>query len=67
MRTNLGEGEKILGDRNDILHLLDGLDTVLDSLSVLSTRTVEDVLDLLDVTLSPVTVRLPDALHHTSN
>ena len=62
-RTHLGEREKTLGDRDNILHLLNRLDAVLDDLGVLGTGGVEDVADALDVALSPVTVGLLDSLY----
>ena len=61
--TDLGEREETLGDVDDILHLLNRLDAVLDDLGVLGTGGVEDVTDALDVALSPVTVGLLDSLY----
>ena len=58
----LRERKQVLGDRHNILHLLNRRDAVLDSLRVLRTRRVEDAPDAVDVTLCPVAVRLPDAL-----
>lgn len=62
----LGESKQVLGDRHDILHLLNRRDAVLDSLRVLRTRRVEDTPDAVDVALCPVAVRLSDALAHAS-
>jgi len=59
---NLGESKETLGDRNDILHLLDGVDSVLDSLGVLGTGTVENSLDFGNLGLSPIPVGLADGL-----
>lgn len=58
VEPNLGESEETLSDRNNILHLLNRLDAVLDNLGVLGTGRVQDILHALDVTLSPVPVRL---------
>ena len=63
-RLNLGESEETLGDGNDVLHLPNGVDSVLDGLSVLGTSTVEDSLDFGDLGLSPVTVGLTDRLEY---
>jgi len=59
---NLGESKETLGDRNDILHLLNGVDSVLDSLGVFSTSTVENSLDFGNLGLSPITVGFADGL-----
>ena len=56
--TYLGEREETLGDGDDILHLLNRLNAVLDNLGVLGAGGVEDVADALDVTLCPVPVGL---------
>ncbi len=58
MVTHLGEREEALGDGDDILHLLNRLDAVLDDLGMLGAGRVQDVLDAVDVTLRPVAVRL---------
>ena len=60
--THLGERKEPLGDGDDILHLLNRLDAVLDDLGVLGAGRVEDVADALDVALGPVPVRLLDGL-----
>ena len=65
--VNLGEGKKALGDGNDILHLLNRVDSVLDSLSVFSASTVEDSPDFGNLGFSPVTVRLADRLEYNSH
>ncbi len=62
MQTDLGKGEETLGDGDDILHLLNRLDALLDDLGVLCARRVEDVADALDVALCPVPVGLLDGL-----
>ena len=59
---NLGESKETLSDRNDILHLLNRVDSVLDRLSVLGTSTIEDSPDFGNLGLSPVTVGLTDGL-----
>lgn len=63
--TNLGESKETLGDRNDILHLLNRVDSVLDGLSVFGTGTVEDSLDFGNLGFSPVTVGLADGLGYS--
>lgn len=62
--THLREREETLGDGDDILHLLNRLDAVLDDLSVLSAGRVQDVLDAVDVSLRPVAVRLLHGLFY---
>lgn len=61
-KTHLGDSEKALSQGYNVLHLVDGLDAVLDGLGVLSTRAVEDALDAVDVPLCPLLVRRPDDL-----
>ena len=56
--THLGERKETLGDGDDILHLLNRLDAVLDDLGVLRAGGVEDVEHAVDVALRPVPVRL---------
>ena len=58
MKAHLGEREETLSNGDDILHLLNRLDAVLDDLSVLGAGRVEDVADALDVALRPVPVGL---------
>ena len=58
MKAHLGEREETLSNGDDILHLLNRLNAVLDDLGVLGARCVEDVADTLDVALSPVPVGL---------
>ena len=65
-RTHLREREETLGDGNDILHLLNRLDAVLDDLGVLGPGRVEDVADTLDVALGPVPVGLLHRLSRTA-
>jgi len=60
--VNLGESKETLGDRNNILHLLNRVDSVLDSLGVFGASTVEDSSDFGNLGLSPVTVGLTDGL-----
>lgn len=52
-----------MGQRYDILHLLNRGDAVLNGLGVLSTGLSQDILDLVDVRLSPVLVRLFEELY----
>lgn len=52
----LGDSEELLGDLNDTGHLRDVVDTLLDSVGVVGTGSVQDVLVLLDLTLSPLAV-----------
>lgn len=52
----LGDGEEALGDVNDAGHLLDVLDAGLDGLGVVGAGRVEDIEDLLVLTLSPLLV-----------
>ena len=52
-RTYLGNGEKVLGNVDDTGHLLDVLNAGLDGLGVVRPGAVEDVLDLLVLSLSP--------------
>ena len=61
-KAYLGEREETLSDSDDILHLLNRLNAVLDDLGVLSAGGVEDVAHALDVALGPVPVRLLDGL-----
>lgn len=61
-RVDLGEGKETLGDRNDILHLPDRVDSVFDSLSVFCTSTIENTLDFGNLGLSPITVGLANGL-----
>ena len=59
---NLGKSKETLGDRNDILHLLNGVDSVLDGLGVFGTSTVEDSPNFGNLGLSPITVGFTDGL-----
>lgn len=52
----LGDSEKRLGDRNNILDLVDSLDSLLDGSSVGITGLVQDLLDIVNVRLSPFLV-----------
>jgi hypothetical protein len=52
----LGNLEQVLGDLNNAAHLLDILNTALDSLGVVGTGAVENVLDLVVLRLSPLLV-----------
>ena len=61
-RTHLRERKETLGDGDDILHLLNRLDAVLDDLGVLRARRVEDVAHTCDVALCPVAVWLLHSL-----
>ena len=64
--VNLGESKETLGDGNDILHLLNRVDSVLDSLSMFGASTVEDSLNFGNLGFSPVTVGLTDGLEYNS-
>lgn len=52
----LGEGKETGGERDDILHLGDAINSLLDCLGVLIAGLVEDVLDTLDIGLCPLHV-----------
>lgn len=52
----LGDLEEVLGDVNDTLHLLDGGNSVLDGLGVVVSGRVQDVSDLVDLSLGPLGV-----------
>lgn len=65
-RTYLRERKETLRDGDDILHLLNRLDAVLDDLGVLGPGRVEDVADTLDVALGPVPVGLLHRLSRTA-
>lgn len=54
--TYLGNSEELLGNLNNAGHLGDVVDTLLDSAGVVGTGSVQDILVLLDLTLSPLTV-----------
>lgn len=64
---NLREGKETLSDRNDILHLPDRVDSVLNGLSVFAASTVEDASDFGNLCFSPVTVGLTDRLEFNLN
>ena len=64
-RANLGESKETLGDGNDILHLLNGVDSILDSLGMFGTSTVENSPDFGNLGLSPITVGFTDGLEYT--
>lgn len=65
--ANLGESKETLGDGNDILHLLNRVDSVLDSISVFGASTVEDCLNFGNLGFSPVAVGLADGLKYDLN
>lgn len=52
----LGNSEELLGDLNNTSKLLDVVHTRLDSVGVVGTGSVQDILVLLDLALSPLTV-----------
>jgi hypothetical protein len=59
MRANhsyLGNSEELLGNLNNAGHLGDVVDTLLNSVGVVGTGSVQDVLVLLDLTLGPLGV-----------
>ena len=58
----LGKGEETLSNCSNILHLSNGVNASLDSLSMLSTSTIENTLDLGNVPLGPLLVWLTDNL-----
>jgi len=58
----LGQGKEGLGDGNDVLHLADIGNALLDGTSVLRTGIIEDVANARDVTFSPLTVGLAESL-----
>lgn len=60
--ADLREREEALGEGDDVLHLSDVVDAVLDGLGVVRARGVEDALDARDLRVRPVTVRLADGL-----
>ena len=60
--ANLGESKETLSNGNNVLHLPNGIDLVLNSLSVFGTSTIEDTLDFGNLGLSPVMVGLVDEL-----
>lgn len=62
----LGDLEEGLGDVNNAAHLLDVLNAGLDGLGVVSAGAVEDVLDLLVLSLSPLLVGRATVLEQTS-
>lgn len=45
--TDLGDGEEVLGNINNVLHLLDGRNAVGHSLGVLLAGSIEETLDVL--------------------
>ena len=61
----LRERKQVLGDRHDILHLLNRFDALLHYLGVLGARRVEDVPNTFDVALSPITVGFLHSLWRT--
>ena len=61
--THLGHGKQTLRDIDDILHLLNRPDALLDSFGVLRPRAIQNRLDLVNVSLSPLLVWLLHALH----
>jgi hypothetical protein len=61
--TYLGNLEQTLSQVDNILHLTNTLNTVLDSLCVLGAGLVQYASDTVDVTFCPVNIRLPHSLH----
>ena len=47
--SNLGDGKETLGQRDNIFHLFDRVDTILNGLGMLSTRLSQNILDLINV------------------
>ncbi len=58
VEAHLGQVKESLGYGNDILHLTNGINALLYGLCMLSTSTVKDFLDTLNVALCPLAVRL---------
>ena len=65
-RIYLGNLEERLGDVDNLAHLLNILNTSLDGLGVVGTGAVEDVLDLLVLSLGPLLVRRTTILDQTT-
>jgi hypothetical protein len=63
----LGKGEKGLGDADNVLDLVDVLNSVLDGLDVALTSLVQDVSEGVDVTLGPGAVGGAHGLGHDVN
>jgi hypothetical protein len=55
-KSYLGNSEKLLGDLNNAGHLGDVVDTLLNSVGVVGTGSIQDILVLLDLTLGPLGV-----------
>lgn len=66
MCTNLGNLEELLGDVNNTAKLLDIFNAGLDGVGVVGTSTVQDVLVLLRLTLSPLLVHGTTVLAQSS-
>lgn len=64
-KSYLRDSEQLLGDLNNTGHLLDVVDARLDSAGVVGTGGVQDILVLLDLTLSPPTVSGTTVLGHS--
>ena len=62
----LGQRKQALRERDDVLHLGDIVDAVLDGLGVVGTCGIEDTLDAGDLRVGPVAVRLADGLQRIS-
>lgn len=60
----LGNSEQLLGDINNTGHLLDVVNAMLDGVGVVSAGSVEDVLVLLDLAVSPLAVSRATVLGH---
>lgn len=56
IQTYLGDGKQLLGDVNDTTHLLDVLNAGLDGRGVVGTGSVQNVLDLVDLSFGPLLV-----------
>lgn len=65
-KAYLGNLEQTLGDVDNTTHLLDVLNATLDGLGVVGTGAVEDVLDLLVLTLGPLLVDGATVLDQTT-
>jgi hypothetical protein len=59
MPSYLRDLEQRFGNIDNIAHLADGLNTVLDGLCMIDPSRVQDIADLVDLTLGPLLVHRP--------
>ena len=64
--TNLGDLEESLGDINDTSQLRNALNASLDGLGVVCTSSVQNALDLVDLSIGPFLVHWSSKLEHGS-